>query len=356
MNDRNRYKLDTAPLLMIRRLGYACINMTIGGDCKYSHFKNSGERCGSCHRCTSASEAAAKRSKIFTNRTMVAKTARSFGSRRDYLDRISAMLTANASDMLDILRWNESMGIRLFRLSSEIAPFMTHSEFGYTLSDLDPSVSEALAACGRYAAEHDHRLSSHPGPFNVLASPDPNVVDNAIRELDAQAALFDAIGLPQDHNAKINIHVGGAYGEPLAALDRWCTNFARLSHSARSRLTIENDDRASLYSVRDLYDHVYARTGVPIVFDYHHHQFCTGGDSEAEALALAVSTWPQGIVPTVHYSESMELHYGGDKPTTAHSFVIDRIPDTHGHTVDVMVEAKGKELAILPFHTTEVAA
>jgi UV DNA damage endonuclease len=90
------------------------------------------------------------------------------------------------------------------------------------------------------------------------------------------------------------------------------------------------------------------------VFDYHHHIFCTGGDTEADALALAVSTWPDGIVPTVHYSESHELHVGNDKPSPKHSILINAIPDTHGHIIDVMVEAKGKELAILPFHTPGV--
>lgn len=309
---------------MIRRLGYACINMTLGGpDVR-------------------------KSDKVFTNRSCVLRTARSFETPEQRNAYFGDLLLANARDLLTILRWNEANGIRLFRLSSEIAPFMTHAEVGYSLDDLDPSVSEALAECGRFVAEHGHRLSSHPGPFNVLASPDARVVDNTIRELDAQAALFDAIGLPRDHNAKINIHVGGAYGEPTAALDRWCTNFERLSESARARLTVENDDRANLYSTRDLYDHVYLRTGVPIVFDYHHHQFCTGGDTEAEALALAVSTWPEGIVPTVHYSESREIHEGGGNPTPAHSFLINDIPDTHGHEIDVMVEAKGKELAILP--------
>jgi len=326
---------------MIRRLGYACINMGLGGKC------DRDPACGDCLRCNSPTEAAFKRAKVFTNRSTVLATVRNLDpdARPDFFGQL---LLANAHDLLEILRWNEANGIRLFRLSSEIAPFMTHPEVGYTLDDLHPSVSEALAECGRFAAAHGHRLSSHPGPFNVLASADPRVVDNTIRELDAQAALFDAIGLPRDHNAKINIHVGGAYGDPDAALDRWCTNFERLSEGARARLTVENDDRDSLYSTRDLYDRVYARTGVPIVFDYHHHQFCTGGDTEAEALALAVSTWPAGIVPTVHYSESKELHDNGGDPTPAHSFLIHALPDTHGHEVDVMVEAKGKELAILP--------
>jgi UV DNA damage endonuclease len=59
---------------------------------------------------------------------------------------------------------------------------------------------------------------------------------------------------------------------------------------------------------------------------------------------LTASTWPDGIVPVVHYSEPKE----GNKPQ-AHADYIKEIPDTYGVDVDIMVEAKAKELAILPF-------
>ena len=76
------------------------------------------------------------------------------------------------------------------------------------------------------------------------------------------------------------------------ALERFCTNFTNLlSDNLKKRLTVENDDRASLYSVKDLYENVYLKTGIPIVFDYHHHIFCDGGQTEQEALELALSTW-----------------------------------------------------------------
>lgn len=308
---------------MIRRLGYACINMLHSDPALVK-----------------------KADRVTTNRTCRLDTFQQLG-----MDHIKSLVLDNARDLHTILEWNEAHGIRLFRLSSDMFPFLAHPEVGYDISDLGSEISEALAKCGEFIAKHDHRISSHPGPFNVLASPSPNVVDNTIRELNAHAAIFDAIGLPQNHNSKINIHVGGAYGDPDAALDRWCTNFARLSPSAQARITVENDDRASLYSVRALYDNVYKRTGVPIVFDYHHHIFCTGGDSEADALALAISTWPPGIVPTTHYSESHELHVGNDKPTPKHSILINALPDCHGHTIDIMIEAKGKEQALIPHQT-----
>jgi UV DNA damage endonuclease len=132
-------------------------------------------------------------------------------------------------------------------------------------------------------------------------------------------------------------------------MDRFCKNFKRLSPSVQSRLTVENDDKASMYSVKDLM-YIHERIGIPIVFDYHHHKFNTGGLSEEEALKLAMSTWPDNIRPVVHYSESKALHEENDKiKPQAHSDYINALPNLYGMDVAVMVEAKAKELAILPF-------
>ena len=149
---------------------------------------------------------------------------------------------------------------------------------------------------------------------------------------------------------KINIHLGGVYGDKESAMDRFCKNFYKLPESVQTRLTVENDDKASMYSVKELYDGIYKRIGIPIVFDYHHHRFCTGGLSEQEALELAISTWPDDIVPVVHYSESRaEEQLDESIKPQAHSDLIKQLPNTYGNDVDIMVEAKHKELAIEGF-------
>jgi UV DNA damage endonuclease len=132
-------------------------------------------------------------------------------------------------------------------------------------------------------------------------------------------------------------------------MNRFITNFEKLPENVKKRLTVENDDKASMYSVKDLM-YIHNAIKIPIVFDYHHHQFCTGGLSEEDALNLATTTWPDGITPVVHYSESKALHESDNKlKPQAHSDYINSIPNTYGLDVDIMVEAKAKELAILPF-------
>jgi UV DNA damage endonuclease len=131
-------------------------------------------------------------------------------------------------------------------------------------------------------------------------------------------------------------------------MQRFCDNYDRLSESVKSRLTVENDDKASMYSVKDLM-YIHERIGIPIVFDYHHHTFNDGGQSAEEALRLAMSTW-KDVRPVAHYSESKSLHENDATINPrAHSVLVTNYIDTFGLDVDVMIEAKGKELALLNY-------
>lgn len=286
-------------------LGYACINMSMG-------------------------------KKVTTNRTMVKRTFEAKG-----LDYVSELALLNSKDIIKVLEWNRQNGIMFFRLSSTIIPWGDHIDIT-TLKDYKEIKSE-LKKAGDFAKFWNMRITSHPGPFNVLVSPKEEVVLNTIADLELHAKIFDMMGLSKTPYNKINIHCNGVYGDKIKAMDRFCENFARLSDSVRSRLTIENDDKASMYSVKDLM-YIHNKIGIPIVFDYHHHKFCTGELSEQEALELAITTWPKSITPAVHYSESRD-----DKKPQAHSDYIESLPETYGNVIDIMVEAKQKELAILKF-------
>lgn len=280
---------------------------------------------------------------VFTNRTLRKATLEDKG-----YDYLSTLIIQNLQDLYNILQWNESSGIRFFRLSSEIFPFWSHPDLGYDVEDLPNAniIISLLRDIGDYATKHNHRLTTHPGPYNVLASPNPSVVSKTIAELECHSLMFDYMGFTPSVYNKINIHVGGAYGDPSSALQRFCDNFKLLSPNLQARLTVENDDRANLYSTQDLYNGVHKVIGIPIVFDYHHHIFNTGGLSEQEALELAVSTWPSDIIPVVHYSESKSIHSGLDKPTPAHSDLVYGPVNCYGLEVDIMIEAKHKELAL----------
>ena len=292
-------------------IGYACINMTMG-------------------------------KKVTTNRSMVKKTFNAKG-----LDYVSELALANAKDLIKILEWNRLNGINFFRLSSALVPWGDNIDITQ-LKDYKEFKFE-LKKAGDYAKFWNMRINSHPGPFNVLPSPNESVVQKTFADLELHGKIFDLMGLSKTPYNNINIHCNGVYGDKQSAMDRLITNFKRLSPSVRKRLTLENDDKGSMYSVRDLM-YIHKNTGIPIVFDYHHHQFCTGDLSEEQALKLAATTWPKGIRQEVHYSESKALHENNPKEKPqAHSYLINALPNTYELDLDIMVEAKGKELAILPF-------
>jgi UV DNA damage endonuclease len=296
------------------KLGYACINSTL-----------------------QAAEG------ITTNRGMRQKTFNEKG-----LDYVSELALQNCKDLVNIVKWNEKMDIKLFRMSSDIFPWMTFYDFT-DLSDYNEIVS-LLKEVGQLADKYGQRLTFHPSHFNALGSPNPIVVEKAIKELNKHGEIMDIMGLSATVYNKINIHVGGAYGDKEATLKRWIDSYYLLDDSTQKRLTIENDDKANMYSVKELYKGISKQCGVPIVFDYYHHKFCTGGLTEQEALTLAVSTWPKDIIPCCHYSESRRKeHLDESIRAQAHS---DRITDTiqsYGLDIDVVVEAKHKELAVLNY-------
>ena len=297
----------------MQNLGYACINMTLG------------------------------KQKITTNRSMIKKTFTQRG-----INYASELGLQNVRDLVEIIKWNEKNNIKLFRMSSDFFPWASE----YKLSDMPHynRIKNILAGAGYLANSYNQRLTAHPGPFNVLVSPKENVVLNTIKDLTTHGETFDLLGLSRTPYNKINIHCNGVYGDKISAMDRFCKNFELLPESVQTRLTVENDDKASMYSVVDLM-YIHERIGIPIVFDYHHHKFNTGGLTEEEALKLAASTWGD-IKPVVHYSESKSLHENNDsiKPQ-AHSDYISEYINTYGVDVDVMIEAKAKELTLLEYRS-----
>ena len=290
-------------------LGYCCINMTLG------------------------------KQKITTNRGMIKRTFL-----REGIDRSSDLALQNARDLVEIIKWNDKNGFKLFRMSSDLTPWA--SEFKLSEMPDYTQFSNVLKGAGTLANSYGQRITSHPGPFNVLVSPRENVVNNTIRDLSIHGEHFDLMGLSRSHYNLINIHCNGVYGDKQSAMDRFCKNFERLPESVQSRLTVENDDKASMYSVKDLM-YIHERIGIPIVFDYHHHTFNTGGLSEQEALELAMSTWGD-VKPLVHYSESRTLEEEGVKPQAHSDYIYSKI-NTYGHNLDIDIEAKGKELAVLKY-------
>ena len=281
--------------------------------------------------------------KVMTNRTMRRKTFDAQG-----IDYVSDLSLANVKDLKTIVQWNNEMGIKLFRLSSQIFPWSDE----YNIKDLKDydAIAKVMLEVGQIATDAGQRLTMHPGPYNCLASPTQKVVDKTIRELNFHSEQFNMMGYTPSNYNKINIHVGGAYGDKKATLARFCDNFHLLNDDTKKRLVIENDDSPNEYSVKDLFDGIYQVIGIPITFDYFHHKFNTGGLTEEEALKMASITWPEDITQCCHYSESRRKEKLDESiRAQAHSDLIYDKINTYGLEPDIVIEAKSKELAIFNY-------
>jgi UV DNA damage endonuclease len=252
--------------------------------------------------------------------------------------------------------------IGMYRMTASLAPYATHPDLPQFHGQVE-ECREELAALGERARALDLRLSTHPGQYVVLNSEDPAVREGAIRDLELQAQLLDAMGLGPE--AVVVLHVGGAAGGHGPGMDRFLAGFERLSESARERLVIENDDRT--YALGDVLA-LHERTGLRVVWDIlHHHCNDPDGIPDREALEAALATWPAGVTPKIHFSspktamEERKKRVGRRVERSwvlpqlrAHADMIDPIAFEHflrdtaaGLDFDVMLEAKAKDLALL---------
>jgi UV DNA damage endonuclease len=261
-----------------------------------------------------------------------------------------------------ILGYVEDHEIGMYRMATGLAPYASHPDHP-EMRDQPRACAGRLAEVGARVRAAGIRLSTHPGQYTVLNSEDERVARLAADELEVQAEILDGMGLGPD--AVVVLHVGGGAGGTGAALDRFVRGFERLSDAARARLVVENDDRTfGLADVLALAE----RIGRPVVWDVLHHH-CHDPDRipDAEALALAAATWPDGVVPKVHFSsprtnvEERRRKTGRRverslalPPLRAHADLVDPIAFEHflahtvaGRDVDVMLEAKAKDLALL---------
>ncbi len=287
-------------------LGYACINLTLAEE------------------------------GITTNRGMIKRTFQDKG-----IVYASELAYENVQGLLKILYWNVANGIKMFRITSELFPWASE----YRLKDMPHyhKICRVLEEAGSLPV----RVSTHPGPFNKLAGAGPTLA-NTIKDLEIHAQLFDLMRLPPSHHNKINIHVGGAYGDKEGTLKRFAQNFKNLPANLQARLTIENDDKPGLYSVAELMP-LHKATGIPIVFDYFHHGLHPGHLSEEEAFDMAYNTWSD-VVPAFHFSSSRKDFEDPAARKEAHSDWVHGLIQDYGRAeLDVMLETKMKELSLLKY-------
>ena len=247
----------------------------------------------------------------------------------------------NVNNLKKMLKIILADGIKVFRISSELLPlFDIVKESIYNHA----SILNALKEIGDFVKANNMRLSMHPDQFVVLSSATQRIIDNGVKILAYHNWIFDRMGLDNSPFYAINVH-GGARGRLSTLVD----TISKLPDNIRGRLTLENDE--SSYNVKELMG-VYNQTGVPCLFDTHHHTFNDAGISIEEGMELALSSWGS-IKGLTHLSNTTPgLENGSFVERRKHSDYIHYIPEcqriaNNSGRIDIEIEAKQKQLSVM---------
>ena len=275
---------------------------------------------------------------VGTNYTLGTKTS-TFRLAAFTPERARETAERNLEGTLSCLKWNAERGIGFFRISSGIIPFASHpvSEGWDWRSELRPIFEEI----GAFANLHNMRLGTHPGQYTLLNSPRESVVQAAIAELGYHADMLDEMGVPDD--ARLQIHVGGAYESREDSLARWVAAYKILPEPIRRRLAVENDER--LFGLVDCL-YLNDQTGVPVIFDVFHHSLKNESETLPDAYRQVEPTWGNCPMQIDYSSQNADRRFGAHTdsivPDDFRAFLVD-VP----RTADVMLEIKDKETSAM---------
>ncbi|MDM8001248.1 MAG: UV DNA damage repair endonuclease UvsE [Dehalococcoidia bacterium] len=275
------------------------------------------------------------------NTSIGCRSGRTFRLKSYSEERLVSTVQGNLDCLARILEFNARNNLLFFRITSDLVPFASHPICRF---DWQRYFRDRFAEIGRMVTRHAMRISMHPDQFIVINSPSEETVENGIRELAYHADVLDMMGL--DRSAKIQLHVGGLYGDRRESLSRFARRYKALNTDIKKRLVVENDDR--VYAVADCL-WLSEETGIPVLFDAFHHQVHNRGESAAETLHLAAQTWSKADgPPMVDYSQPAGAGF-----TRSHAASIDIrrfrrfLAETSPLDFDVMLEIKDKERSAL---------
>ncbi|HBO60209.1 TPA: UV DNA damage repair endonuclease UvsE [Candidatus Berkelbacteria bacterium] len=254
--------------------------------------------------------------------------------------RLIQTVASNLECLQKIQDFNAENKIELFRISSDLIPFASHEVLSFLWQE---HFRSDFAKIGQFAEENNMRLTMHPDQFVILNSQNNALTQKSILELNYHAEVLDLLGT--DSSSKIQIHIGGGYGDKKASMNRFMENYKQLPEKIKRRLIIENDDR--IFTAKDCLS-VSSKTGIPIVLDYFHQALNNDGEEFIEVLNQAAKTWkPSDGFPMLDYSSQNINKRRGSHAETLDSEDFKIFLEKLTGNFDVTIEIKDKEISAL---------
>lgn len=271
------------------------------------------------------------------NRTAGCKGDRTFRLKSYSEERLVETVENNLSCLHKVLQFNAKQGILFFRITSDLVPFAAHPICQFNWQECFRNKFELI---GDFIREHDIRISMHPDQFVLINSIDKRIFENSLRELSYHANVLDLMEL--DTSAKVQIHMGGVYGDKEKSMKRFMKRYENLDDNIRRRLVIENDDKR--YSLKDCLK-INDGMGIPVLFDMFHHEVNSSGETVRDAFELFTSTWKEKDgLPMVDYSSQNKGELRGKHAETIDLKQFEEfLEETKPFDFDIMLEIKDKE-------------
>lgn len=243
----------------------------------------------------------------------------------------------NINCLKKILEYNVMNGFLFFRISSDLIPFASHPICKFNWQNF---FNKQFLEIGNFIKKNNIRISMHPDQFVIINSPNKEVLSKSILELKWHCEVLNLMGL--DSTAKVQIHVGGLYGDKEFAINNFIENYNKLPNLIKKRLVIENDDR--LFSLTDCIK-ISKLIKIPVVFDSFHHSILNHGETLLEAIKLANNTWTKkdGILMTDYSSQEPNSKIGKHANHIDIEDFKNYIKVTNYLDFDIMLELKDKE-------------
>ena len=275
------------------------------------------------------------------NRSIGCTASRTFRLASYTGERMRNTVQENLSCLSRILAYNVRHGMLFFRITSDLVPFASHPVCTFPWQEEFAGVFEKT---GEYIRQHGFRISMHPDQFVLLNAPDKAILQRSIDDLVYQVQVLDLMGL--DNSAKVQVHVGGVYGDKPAGIERFVKQYDLLDTAIQDRLVIENDER--LYTLSDCLA-IHERTGIPVIADVFHHSLLNNGEQFTTLLDPVRKTWKiKDGIPMVDYSSQepgkrVGAHAGHIVAEDFRQF----LKETRPVDFDIMLEIKDKEKSAL---------
>ena len=210
--------------------------------------------------------------KALAKRYNLGTTTKTYALKADGKQRVQAKALENCKKLVDVMSYfsTQPKNLRSFRISSELLPCYTLDFTQDWYSEIMPQISQLLNKAGELAKQHEIRLSVHPGQYTVLASNNPDVVENSIKDLEYHA-LYGSLMNLEPEEFVINIHLQGLYGgKHEDGIKRFSSHFQYLSDYAQKALAVENEDKPNGYDIEHTLE---LSTCIPIrcTLDIHHY-------------------------------------------------------------------------------------